>query len=228
MKSDASGASPGRMRRDSPQVCCYAEGGPLNPAWVEWLMCWPIGWTDLAPFDPAHFEAWTHQNAPQAASEPDPLFAVDPATLDPHAPAYVPRMALDKVPNRAKRIEALGNGQVPRAVVQAWHVFTEAAAANDDTAADDAPRLAAGGAIVNPKQREARVMHADRIRARALHDLLRAREALDLIRALAETPARDPAAALQSIARLARAALSGATPPDPSFFHGEDHKGDTP
>jgi len=24
-------------------------GGPLNPDWVEWLMGWPIGWTDLKP-----------------------------------------------------------------------------------------------------------------------------------------------------------------------------------
>jgi DNA (cytosine-5)-methyltransferase 1 len=24
-------------------------GGKLNPTWVEWLMGWPIGWTDLKP-----------------------------------------------------------------------------------------------------------------------------------------------------------------------------------
>jgi hypothetical protein len=24
-------------------------GGQLNPAWVEWLMGWPVGWTDLKP-----------------------------------------------------------------------------------------------------------------------------------------------------------------------------------
>ena len=23
--------------------------GQLNPPWVEWLMGWPIGWTDLKP-----------------------------------------------------------------------------------------------------------------------------------------------------------------------------------
>ena len=25
------------------------DGGQLNPPWVEWLMGWPIGWTDLKP-----------------------------------------------------------------------------------------------------------------------------------------------------------------------------------
>ena len=24
-------------------------GGALNPTWVEWLMGWPLGWTDLKP-----------------------------------------------------------------------------------------------------------------------------------------------------------------------------------
>ena len=26
-------------------------GGSLNPPWVEWLMGWPIGWTDLKPLE---------------------------------------------------------------------------------------------------------------------------------------------------------------------------------
>jgi DNA (cytosine-5)-methyltransferase 1 len=25
--------------------------GPLNPTWVEWLMGWPLGWTDLKPLE---------------------------------------------------------------------------------------------------------------------------------------------------------------------------------
>jgi hypothetical protein len=25
------------------------DGGQLNPTWVEWLMGWPLGWTDLKP-----------------------------------------------------------------------------------------------------------------------------------------------------------------------------------
>jgi hypothetical protein len=32
-------------------------GGKLNPTWVEWLMGWPLGWTDLNPLetDKCHF-----------------------------------------------------------------------------------------------------------------------------------------------------------------------------
>jgi len=26
-------------------------GGSLNPNWVEWLMGWPLGWTDLKPLE---------------------------------------------------------------------------------------------------------------------------------------------------------------------------------
>jgi DNA (cytosine-5)-methyltransferase 1 len=27
------------------------NGGQLNPTWVEWLMGWPLGWTDLNPLE---------------------------------------------------------------------------------------------------------------------------------------------------------------------------------
>jgi hypothetical protein len=33
-------------------------GGSLNPPWVEWLMGWPIGWTDLNPLETAKFRQW--------------------------------------------------------------------------------------------------------------------------------------------------------------------------
>ena len=29
------------------------DGGQLNPTWVEWLMGWPLGWTDLKPLETA-------------------------------------------------------------------------------------------------------------------------------------------------------------------------------
>jgi len=30
-------------------VSAQVNGGSLNPTWVEWLMGWPLGWTDLKP-----------------------------------------------------------------------------------------------------------------------------------------------------------------------------------
>jgi len=33
-------------------------GGQLNPPWVEWLMGWPIGWTDLRPLAMDKFQQW--------------------------------------------------------------------------------------------------------------------------------------------------------------------------
>ena len=37
-------------------------GGRLNPTWVEWLMGWPLGWTDLKPLemDKSHFVPQPH------------------------------------------------------------------------------------------------------------------------------------------------------------------------
>jgi hypothetical protein len=34
------------------------ESGQLNPMWVEWLMGWPLGWTDLQPLAMARFQEW--------------------------------------------------------------------------------------------------------------------------------------------------------------------------
>jgi hypothetical protein len=33
-------------------------GGQLNPNWVEWLMGWPIGWTDCEPLEMGRFRKW--------------------------------------------------------------------------------------------------------------------------------------------------------------------------
>ena len=33
-------------------------GGQLNPDWVEWLMGWPIGFTDLKPLVMGKFRLW--------------------------------------------------------------------------------------------------------------------------------------------------------------------------
>jgi len=37
-------------------------GGQLNPTWVEWLMGWPLGWTDLKPLGTDKFRQWQHSH----------------------------------------------------------------------------------------------------------------------------------------------------------------------
>ncbi len=43
-KSSGDGLATAVIKKSSGQT-----GGPLNPKWVEWLMGFPIGWTDLEP-----------------------------------------------------------------------------------------------------------------------------------------------------------------------------------
>jgi hypothetical protein len=42
------GAYPAEFTRNTPTLATHA-GGKLNPTWVEWLMGWPLEWTDLKP-----------------------------------------------------------------------------------------------------------------------------------------------------------------------------------
>jgi hypothetical protein len=42
------------QNRDSPGVALIVGatlGGKLNPTFPEWLMGWPLGWTDLKPLE---------------------------------------------------------------------------------------------------------------------------------------------------------------------------------
>jgi hypothetical protein len=38
------------------------HGGKLNPMWVEWLMGWPLGWTDLKPLETDKFQRWLDEH----------------------------------------------------------------------------------------------------------------------------------------------------------------------
>jgi hypothetical protein len=54
------GKTEGTSNRQSPdlgKVVVHPTSGQLNPTWVEWLMGWPLGWTDLKPLatDKCHF-----------------------------------------------------------------------------------------------------------------------------------------------------------------------------
>ena len=44
------GAYPAEYTRKTPSLATHA-GGKLNPMWVEWLMGWLLGWTDLKPLE---------------------------------------------------------------------------------------------------------------------------------------------------------------------------------
>ncbi len=57
---------------DLPSVVWMRTGGSenpnlppakLNPTWVEWLMGWPLGWTDLKPLEMDKFHLWQHSHS---------------------------------------------------------------------------------------------------------------------------------------------------------------------
>jgi hypothetical protein len=66
--------------------------GRLNPVWVEWMMGLPAGWTDASvPYaDLVAHNDWQHEPLPRTVAD-------------------------RSVPDRTKRIRALGNGLVPQA-----------------------------------------------------------------------------------------------------------------
>jgi hypothetical protein len=51
------GTSPAELSRNSKTLATVA-GGKLNPTWVEWLMGWPLGWTDCAPLATDKWQSW--------------------------------------------------------------------------------------------------------------------------------------------------------------------------
>jgi hypothetical protein len=46
-----------QMERNTPPLNLVA-GGALNPTWVEWLMGWPLGWTDCGASATDKFRQW--------------------------------------------------------------------------------------------------------------------------------------------------------------------------
>lgn len=67
------GSSPASLTRKSGKdrsndrldhAVMASDGGQLNPMWVEWLMGWPTGWTDLKPLEMAKFREWQQQHSP--------------------------------------------------------------------------------------------------------------------------------------------------------------------
>jgi len=48
---------PSQALRNTPPLNVVV-GGRLNPMWVEWLMGWPLGWTDLRASATDRFRQW--------------------------------------------------------------------------------------------------------------------------------------------------------------------------
>lgn len=97
--------------RDSGQTAQYpinqavrdeSGTGALNPDWCEWLMGWPVGWSDIKPLAELNWRDWK----------------TDPADI-----GEVLRVT-DVKENRANRLKAIGNGQVPQCVVKAWELLS--------------------------------------------------------------------------------------------------------
>ena len=54
--------SPSEKNRNTPTLATHA-GGKLNPDWVEWLMNWPIKWSNINEFNPKEFKRWQETSA---------------------------------------------------------------------------------------------------------------------------------------------------------------------
>lgn len=76
-------------------------GGQLNPDWVELLMGWPLGWTDITK--PCH--------------NPIPAWPAD-------WEGDTPRVT-QKTPHRVERLKAIGNGQVPAVAACAFVILLD-------------------------------------------------------------------------------------------------------
>jgi hypothetical protein len=44
-------------------MVAHPNSGKLNPDWVEWLMNWPIKWSEINGFNKKEFERWTQESA---------------------------------------------------------------------------------------------------------------------------------------------------------------------
>lgn len=91
----ANNGGPSQSERNTPPLNAIV-GGLLNPDWVEWLMGWPVGWTDTTR-DDVESHDWTAEPCPRVTTRRD---------------------------LRAPRLKQCGNGQVPQCAAMAWRILT--------------------------------------------------------------------------------------------------------
>lgn len=94
---------PGQLLKEGVQ-----PGAQLNPDWVELLMMWPKGWTDIIP-QRIDIDSWVYDY--DLNSHLTTAWEQD-----------IPRVGVD-IPNRVARIKAIGNGQVPRCAAGAFVIL---------------------------------------------------------------------------------------------------------
>ena len=64
------GAYPSEYDRNTQTLATHV-GGKIHPEFTEWMMGWPIGWTDLKPLETDKFQSWLQQHgAFFAANDP--------------------------------------------------------------------------------------------------------------------------------------------------------------
>lgn len=103
-------ADPSAYEEENRQTDLHVQvGGQLSPEWVEWLMGWPIGWTDIEPLPQSASTDWQNETMRGQwwQHEHD-----------------LPRIAKG-IPNRTNRLRAIGNGQVPAVIGAAWKILTD-------------------------------------------------------------------------------------------------------
>lgn len=66
-------------------------GGSLNPDWVEWLMNWPIGWTDLEPLRKDYFDDWKQRSQTGTTDVSSGMLRIMWWDRDPSETPYRPR-----------------------------------------------------------------------------------------------------------------------------------------
>jgi len=77
----------------------HPTNGKLNPDWVEFLMGWPVSWTDLISTEVVQYPL---------SPEPEGLPRVCKST-----------------PTRTPRLKCIGNGQVPQCAATAYQLLLE-------------------------------------------------------------------------------------------------------
>jgi len=103
LAGDCRGAGPNQNTKSLGRQVKREEGGHLNPDWVEWLMGWPRGWSNLEPLDSVVIESWDS---------------------DPADDGSVSRITTVSK-NRKSRLMCIGNGQVPQCAAAAFNGLME-------------------------------------------------------------------------------------------------------